>query len=402
MELSNYGRDFLLLALRIGKHKTGYVDFYIGPNKLHQVVDNEVLTSPKKLLEDCKILQKNLFFQGYSKTREKYLEKYITAIRTSVEILDGINISVTDQFTNFYDVPLQLVDESELEENVELIKEAYGVSGNLEKHMNDLRKQRTIQGSQVLKLFKKALKIVEVRTKEIFDEMLPSEERIEINLVKNNSIENIKWAYYNWYKGNYCSQIDINPNYNMFWTSVLSAASHEGYPGHHTEFCVKEKVLYKDLNQFEHSLLLLNSPKLVISEGIAETAINILFSYRDQAEIGLREFCPNTAIEDSIDLLALQNEIKGKWHLFSYNLAFHALIDEWSEKKLIQYAKNFGLFSDQTIKNQLKMISDPVHSTTIFSYNLGSNLIINKYSQFPSVTNFKDLLTKPILPSELV
>jgi len=402
MKLSEFGRDFLLLALRIGKHKIGYVDFYIGPKKLHKVVDNEEITSPKKLLTDCSTLQEKLLIQGYHKARERYIEKMLKAIRTSVEILNGIDISVKDQFLGYYDIPLQLVDETKLDETIEVFKKAYGVSETLEKRMNDLRERRTVPGAKVMRLFKNALKIVEMRTKEMFLDLLPKEEKIVINLVKNNNIDQVKWAYYEWYLGNFRSQIDINPKYNMYWTAFLSSAAHEGYPGHHTEFCVKERFLYKDLNQFEHSILLLNSPKLIISEGIAGLAANVLFSYRDQAEIGLREFCPNTLKEDSLDVLVLQNEIKGKIHIFSYNLAYHALVDKWSEKKLIQYARNFGIFSQQTIKNQLKIISDLVHSTTLFSYNLGSNLIINKYGIFPSVENFRNLLTNPILPSDLV
>lgn len=402
MKLSGFGKDFLLLALRLDKHSKGYVDFYFGPIKLRKITENEEKVSPKKLLTDCKILQNSLFTQGYDKHRERYLEKNLTALRTSVEILNGIKYSVKDQFFNFYDVPLQIVDETKLDELVEVVKEAYGVSENLDKRLNELRKQRTIPGPKVLKLFKKALKIVEMRTKETFIDLLPPGEKIALNLLKNSDTEKVKWAYYNWYKGNFRSQIDINPNYNMYWTSFLSSAAHEGYPGHHTEFCVKEQVLYKDLNQFEHSILLLKSPKLIISEGIAEIATNLLFSYRDQAEIGLREFCPDTSKEDSIDLLTLQNEIKGKIHLFSSNLAYHALIDKWSEKSLVQYANNYGIFSHQNIKNQLNMISDLVHSTTIFSYNLGRNLIINKYGKFPSIKNFKNLLSNSILPSDLV
>jgi len=402
MKLSDFGKDFLLLALRLDKHSKGYVDFYFGPNKLRKIAENEDKVSPKQLLNDCKILQKSLFTQGYDKHRERYLEKCLTALRTSVEILNGIKFSIEDQFFNFYDVPLQIVDETKLDELIEVVKEAYGVSENLDKCMNELRKQRTIPGPKVLRLFKKALKIVEMRTKEMLVDLLPPEEKISLNLVNNSVTEKVKWAYYNWYNGNFRSQIDINPNYNMYWTSFLSSAAHEGYPGHHTEFSVKEQVLFKDLNQFEHSILLLKSPKLIISEGIAEMAANLLFSYRDQAEIGLREFCPDTSKEESLDLLILQKEIKGKIHLFSYNLAYHALVDKWSEKRLVQYANSYGIFSHQNIKNQLNMIYDLVHSTTIFSYNLGSNLIINKYGEFPSIKNFKNLLSNSILPSDLV
>ena len=168
------------------------------------------------------------------------------------------------------------------------------------------------------------------------------------------------------------------------------------------EFSIKEQKLYRELNQFEHSILLLNSPKLMISEGIAELSLNMLFSYREQAEIGLQSFCPDALKEDSIEVMMAQNKVKGKLTLFWYNFAYHSLIDKWSEEKLIQYATNFEVFSYETIKNQLKKIFNLVHSTTIFSYNIGRNLIINKYGVFPSVKNFRNLLINSILPSDLL
>jgi len=401
MKLSEFGRDFLLLALRIGKHKKGYVDFYIGPKKLRKAVDNEEKTSPKKLLADSSTLQEKLLAQGYHKAREKYIEKTLLAMRTSVEILNGIDIPILDQFLKLYDVALEPFEESELHKLKEKIENAYGGSGSLEEQMNELRLRRTIPISEVFVLFKKALKIVELRTKEIFNDLLPKKEKIFINLVKDDNNDEIKWAYYNWYLGNFHSRIDVNPNFNMYWTTLLAAAAHEGYPGHHTEFSVKEWKLYLEPNHFEHSILLLNSPKLIISEGIAELAANVLFSYQDQAEIGLQNFCLDPLKEDSLDILIMQNEVKGKIPFFWHNVAYHALIDKWNEKDLIRYATDFEIFSQNDIKNQLKKIHNPVHSSTIFSYNLGRNLIINKYGIYPSVRNFKNLLLKPVLPSDL-
>ena len=402
MKLSEFGRDFLLLALRIGKHKIGYVDFYIGPKKLRKVVDNEEITSPKKLLTYCSTLQEKLLVQGYHKARERYIEKTILAMRTSIEILNGIDIPIQDQFLKFYDVPLQPVNEAELISLKEEISEVYGGSGSLEQRMNKLRVRRTVPGVKVFNLFKEALSIVKVRTKELFVDLLPRNESITINLLKNLNSNDVKWVYYNWYQGNYRSRIDVNPNFNMYWTTFLSAAAHEGYPGHHTEFSVKEQLLYHNLNQFEHSILLLNSPKLIISESIAELATNMLYSYREQAEIGLQNFCPDTSKDDSLEVLMIQNKVKSKLSLFWYNFAYHALIDKWSEKDLIQYATNFEVFSHDTISNQLKKFYNLSHSTTVFSYDLGRNLIINNYGEFPSIKNFRNLLVNPILPSDLV
>ncbi|GAH43071.1 unnamed protein product, partial [marine sediment metagenome] len=149
--------------------------------------------------------------------------------------------------------------------------------------MNDLRVQRTVPEGKVFELFKMALNITRERTKELFVNLLPQKERIALELVKN--IDEVKWAYYNWYLDNFCSRIEVNPNYNMYWTAFLFAAAHEGYPGHHTEFAIKERVLYRELNQFEHTILLLHSPKLIISEGIADLAVKMLFSNREAVEI---------------------------------------------------------------------------------------------------------------------
>jgi len=276
MKLSKFGTIFLRLALRIDKHIKGYVDFYIGPKELRNIVDNEVITSPNKLLTDCNALQKDLFKQGYSKKRELYLEKLLRAMKASIEILNGIEIPIKEQFLRLYDIDLQPVKESELDNLKEEYNTAYGGLGGLEKRMSDLRVQRTVPESKVFELFKKALNITRDRTKELFVNFLPQKEQIVLELVKSN--DEIKWAYYNWYMGNFRSRIEVNPNYNIYWTGFLAAAAHEGYPGHHTEFIVKEQRLYRELNQFEHSILLLHSPKLILSEGIAGLAVKLLFS----------------------------------------------------------------------------------------------------------------------------
>jgi len=373
-----------------------------GPKKLCKIVDNEAITSPNKLLTDCKALQKDLFKQGYEKKRERYLEKMLIAMRTSIEVLNGVEIPFKEHFRRLYDITLQPVNESELDNLKEEFNAAYGGLGSLEKRMNDLRVRRTVPEGKVFELFKNALNITRERTKELFVDLLPENERVNLELVKNKNTNVAKWAYYNWYLGNFCSRIELNPNYNMYWTAYLSAAAHEGYPGHHTEFVVKEQSLYRELNQFEHSILLLNSPKLIICEGIANTAVNMLFDYWEQAEISLREFCQDSSKESSIEALIAQGKVKGKQSLFGYNFAYHALIDGWSEEKLIQYATSFEIFSQEIIKNRIKYLLNPVHSTTAFSYNIGSKLIINKYGGFPSVKDFRDLLINPILPSDLV
>ena len=401
VKLSKFGEDFLLLALRIDKHIEGYIDFYIGPEKIKKFVENEAITSPHILLNDCKALQKNLFAQGYEKNRERYLDKILLAMKTSIESLDGIEIPFKEKFLRLYDVELQPINESELQKLTEDYNAAYRGSGSLNERLQDLREVRKVPENEVYPLFTKALSIVRLKTKELIGDILPKEEKISIELVNHTNNNEAKWAYYEWYLGNFHSRIEINPKYNMYWTVFLSAAAHEGYPGHHMNFVLNEMRLYQELNHFEHSILLLKSPVLVICEGIADLAVNVLLSYREQADISLHYFSNGTE-EDIIEVLTMQNRVKARHSLFWYNLAYHAHFDGWSEESLIQYATNYEIFSLEDIKNIIKLIFNPAHSTTAFLYNLGSKLIINKYGEFPSVNNFRDILLNPLLPSDLV
>ena len=397
-KLSKFGEDFLLLALRIDKHIKGYVDFYFGPEKLRQIVNNEAISSPSKLLIDSENLLKKLKAQGYNKERERYIQKLLVAMNTSIEVLKGSEISIKDQFIKLYDVDLQPAKESELDNIKEEFEEAYKGTGSLEERMNKLRITRKVPESKVFKFFKNAIDITKKQTKELFIDLLPNNERIIIDVV--NSSEKAKWSCYNWYLGKKISRIEVNPNYQMYWTAFLTFSSHEAYPGHHTEFSIKEERLYRELNQFEHSLLILQSPKLVVSEGIANKAISVLFSNQEVAEIGLKEFCSNPLKEVSLEELELQNKIKAKLPLFWYSFAYHALVDRYEEKELLRYGKNLEIYSEEDLISGLAKISNPTYSNNLFMYYLGNN-ILQKYGDVPSLKDFQNLLVNPILPSDL-
>lgn len=400
--LSKFGEDFLKLALRIDKHISGYVDFYIGPEKIRNLVANESIISPVLLLNDSNRLLKDLERQGYDSKRERYLRKLLIAFENSIKCIIGIDMPFRDLFFNLYDVELKPIKESNLDNLKEEIYEAYLTQGNLKDHMIKLRARRAIPPSKVFEFFKKALTIVREKTIELFPDLLPDGENIRIDLVEEDNINKAKWAYYAWYLGNYGSRIEVNPNYNIFWSTLLSGSAHEGYPGHHTEFALKEYFLYRKLDQFEHSILILNSPKLIISEGIATLAINVLFNYQQQTEISLKSFCLNKEQEDSFERLYKQFYLKRKIEDFWFNFGYYYLIEKWGERELIRFAKDYEIFSEEIIVNQFKLLKNQVYATTTLSYNLGSTIIMNKYGEFPSVNNFKYLLVNPILPSDLI
>lgn len=395
--LDEFGKDYLLLGLRIGKLIEGYVESYYGPPELKEIVDNEQSFSPKKLLSVCNRLQQELPNQGFSDKRIKLINKMLGAMETSLNIAIGKNIPYLEQVNKFYDIKPELVDDSIIYNVAEKLDELYIGSGSLSDRINTIKKQRAIPVEKIEETYNHAFQIVQTKTKDFFPELLPNNEKLDIKIVKNQIGGALAI-----YLGNFKSQIEINTDIPTDWMNVLLIASHEGYPGHHTEFSIKEKSLYLEEQQFEHCLVSYQVPKLVISEGIANTGIEVLFTPREIVTIGLEEICPTPEKKYHLEaLIADYNANKARIGLLN-NLAFHTHVDGWPDEKLIKFGLSFGILTESIIKKNLKFIHHPIASTYVFNYYMGEMLIKKKYGERPSPADFRQLLTHQFLPSDLI
>jgi len=141
---------------------------------------------------------------------------------------------------------------------------------------------------------------------------------------------------------------------------------------------------------------------LVISEGIANTGIEVLFSPREIVTIGLEEICPIPEKEYPIDALITDYNVRKARLALASNLAFHTHVDGWSDEKLVKYGSNFEIYTLKNIKKILQFIHHPIASTYAFNYYIGEMLIKKKYGERPSPSDFEQLLTNQFLPSDLI
>ena len=109
---------------------------------------------------------------------------------------------------------------------------------------------------------------------------LPPEEDCEVTFAHDKP-----WIAYNWYLGDYKSHIEFNQDIPMEMWSLPYAIAHEMYPGHHTEFAIKDQRLYRGEGRPEHSILLSNAPSSLISEGIAENGLEAIVNENEIAAI---------------------------------------------------------------------------------------------------------------------
>ncbi len=395
--LSEFGRDYLVLGLRIGKLIEGYIDAYYGPQELKEKVDNEDKKSPKNLIVTCKNLRKELPNQSFIEERFKFIKRILESMETSLEIISGVEIPFLEQVYRIYDIKPELVDDSVFYNLVEKIDEFYQGSGNLDERLNVVRKRRILTDDKIEESFKKAYRITHELTQELYGNLLAKSEQLKINFVNNEP-----WSAYNWYLGEYKSRIDINIDVPISLTNILELISHEGYPGHHTERIVKEKLLYHEQQRFEHSILIIPTPGAVISEGLAMVGIDVLFSLDEKVKIALEELCPAIEEEFPLDKLIAEREIfKDLRFLGNNNLAIHAHVDGWTDDQLVKYGSDFGFRTKKSIRQSIKFIRNPIWSTYVFNYSYGADLIRKKYGNRPNPKDFEKLLTRPILPSDL-
>lgn len=395
MPLTNFGKEYLLLGLRLNKLIDGYVDAYYGPIELKKIVDNEHANSPESLLKTCRNLKNKLVDQGFAIDRVKFLEKMLDAMETSLEITSGRKMPFLEQVFKIYNIKPELMDDSVFYKVAEELEGLYEGSGSLLDRIKEAKQKQEVPNDKIEQTSIRALEISREKTYEIFPDLLPKDEDLTIRIVKDEP-----WSAYNWYLGNYKSRIDVNTDLPIKWTNFLKLATHEGYPGHHTEHTIKEKKLYQEQNRFEHSILLIPTPEAVIAEGIGNTGIDVLFSAYEKVQISLDELCPNAQNED-LEILLAQNQAWDKLSGFYNNIAIHAHVDSWSDDQLIDYGLNFGFYTEKYIRQQLKFIRHPLWSTYIFTYFIGESLIKKKFGLRPSPKDFETLLTHPILPSDL-
>ncbi|MFX1503484.1 MAG: hypothetical protein ACFFDH_21150, partial [Promethearchaeota archaeon] len=395
MSLNDYGREYLLLGLRMDKLIDGFVDSYYGPSNLKDLVENEKTFSPKQLLKSCRKLQEQLNNQGFIKERVKFLEKTLGGIETSLNIISGEKLPFLEKVYRLYDIKPELIDDSFFYNLKESLDTIYKDSNPLLERITTFKEKHIIPIKIMENTLKKGFEAIRKKTFNIFPDLLPESEHVSINLVKDKP-----WNAYNWYLGKGKSRIDINMDTPKSCMVILTLITHEAYPGHHTEHAIKEKQLYIEQQRFEHSILLIPTPESVISEGIGNSAVDVLFSDKEKGDFILDILC-HQPLNNNLDILLNQYLAQKKSNKISNNLAILAHVDGWSDDELVKYTKDFEIFTEEDIRQSLKFIRHPMWSTYIFNYSIGETLIKNKFGHHPSPKDFEMLLTHPILPSDL-
>jgi hypothetical protein len=178
--------------------------------------------------------------------------------------------------------------------------------------------------------------------------------------------------------------------------------AHEGYPGHHTELCIKESKLIREKNYQEFVVNLINSPACVISEGIATTALKTVLS-EDVLENWYREeILPRAGLRhiDARVILGVGRAVENLAGIGG-NAAFMLYDQKSSTDEIRAYIQKYRLSTEKEADKLINFISNPLYRSYVFTYHVGHDLLEELFAYGNRDHYFKRLLEEPVTPSQV-
>ena len=388
-----FSRDFLRLTLEIDKHVEGYIDAYYGPADLKDEVAVTPRKTPGALLDDVQQLQEKI--PTADPQRHAYLTATVRALDCTIRMLDGETFDYLDEIERIYDIQPQPVAERRFTAAHQTLDNLLPGSGSLNQRLANKRKKYELTPDKALPLLELARQETRRRTAKFIE--LPDDESVEVKLAKDEP-----WGAYNWYLGNGRSLNEFNTDVPISALNLLGTFAHEGYPGHHTESMLKEITLYLEKGHGEQAAMLLHSPAAVIAEGIATTALEIIFPDSSHHDWNHNVLFNAAGLNDTDTVTYLRQitEAGSELKYVTGNAAILFHTGQLDKAQTIDYITTYGLSTPERAAKSFSFLSHPLYRSYIFTYTQGYDLI-QQASSVDKTDLFSRLLTEQFLPSDL-
>ena len=271
-------RDYLLLALRLDQHVPGLVDGYFGPADLKAIVDTEQLRSPARLREDAAALRDRLAGEVPEPDRRDWLHAQLVALETQAAALAGVPLPYLDHVARCFAFAPPRHPDAEFHAAATALDELLPGDAPLAERLVAWDARFEIAVDRLPAVLSWLVGRFRGRAAMLFG--LPEGEDLRVSLVTDQP-----WSGYNWFDGGRRSRVDINTDLPVRVADLVSTVAHETYPGHHLEHAWKEADLVERAGRLESSVLLINTPECLISEGLANLGRRFAVSSGEHADL---------------------------------------------------------------------------------------------------------------------
>jgi hypothetical protein len=407
-KLNLLAEKYVRLGLTIGEYDNDFVDAYYGPDSLRPTVPKQavfprdrLLVSVNQLIAELKefnTVEKN----DTLRIRANWMSNQLIAFGRRIKIFSGEYRSFDEESKELYGVVAPSHPEKYFQLLVTELDSLLPGIGSIAARFQKLAAQFIIPKNKLDTVFK--ISIAESRKRTLEHYSLPPNESFTLEYVSNKP-----WGGYNWYKGNYKSDIQINTDLNIFIDWAIDLASHESYPGHHVYNMLLEKNLYHDMGWIEISLYPLFSPQSLIAEGTANYGIEMAFPGQEKARFAREILLPLAGLDTAginryFRILALKEEL----NYARTEIGRGFLNGAMSEKEALRWLMDYNLSSRPAALKFLSFVRKNRSYVINFSYSrdLVKDYIESRGGKVPSTAKrwelFYWLLSNEVMPADLL
>jgi hypothetical protein len=396
-------RDYLLLALRLDQHVPGLVDGYFGPADLKAQVDMEQLRAPALLRADATALRARLPSEIGDPGRRAWLHGQLVALETQARAVAGDPLPYPQHVAGCFDWrPERIPDEVFEGAAAELDQMLPGV-GALDARLAAWDSELTIPVDRLPEILDWLVATFRARAARDFG--LPVGEQLRVRLVTGRP-----WSGYNWYDGGLRSRVEINTDLPVRAPDLLRVVAHEAFPGHHLEHAWKEAGLVMHDRRLEGSVLLINTPECLLSEGLANLGLRFAVPPASEAELLAELFeradlalaADSARARDVASLAAAMRPQRDRLRGISGNAALLRHVDGLAREGVVDYMVSVGRSTRPRAEQSLDFIEHPLWRTYVFVYTEGEELLRRWLEPVPEAgqaARFGRLLREALTPS---
>jgi len=396
--MDELGREYLLVALGIGRLQDGIVDSYYGPPELRTEADSREATAAQ-LAGQAAELRARLADEP-DVQRQQWLDRQLVALETLARRLDGKEIGYLEEVERCFDARPEPTPRAVYDAVHRRLDDLLAPGPDLRRRVEQRSERLTVPADRLAPIVEWL--IAEIRRDCLRHFAAPVGESLTVSLVTGEP-----WSAYNWYDGGLRSRIEVNTDLPLRAPEMIGLMTHECFPGHHLEHAWKEQRLYRELGRVEASVLLINTPEAYVSEGVGELGGKLVVEDGRWQEL-FEGICRQAGIPLEPGEAARQREISralGELRSTSADASLLLHAEQRPGEEVIEFVERTALTTAQRAAKTLEFISHPLWRTYVFCYSGGERLLADWCAAAGDLDaqrgRFFRLLTEQLTPSAL-
>ncbi len=399
-------RDYLLLALRLDRLIPGLVDGYFGPADLRAQAEAEEPAAPSRLRDDAADIRARVVAEVAEPDRRRWLLAQLVALEAQARAVGGDPLPYLEHVSACFDFTPERIDERIFTAAAADLGRLLPGDGPLAERMTAWDARFTVPPDRLRGVIDALVPGFRERARSLFG--LPAGEDLAVSLVQGQP-----WSGYNWYDGRLRSRVEINTDLPSRAADLLSVLPHETYPGHHLEHAWHEAHLVEAAGRLEASILCINAPECLLSEGLADLGRRFAVPPADEADRLVEIYRlaglelardPATAQAAAAVQVAITRATAALGGVRG-NAALMRHADGASREEVLAYLERYLLTTPERAAKRLEFIEHPLWRTYVFVYFEGERLLSRWLERVPPAgqpARFRRLLTEQLTPGAIV